>query len=531
MTLAACTGRETRALLDDVATFISERPDSALAVLKSIDSDDLGGRCADARYALLYSMALDKNVIDETNDSLVSIATEWYSRHGSADDRLKAFYYHGRVRQNAGDNEGAMEQFVIAETYAEAASDEYAKGLLYNAMGNTYMDIYETESAYKAYVKSQVCYRNTDNIDRYAGALLNIARYELERQDYDEAGKALIEVFHLSDQITDSRKSIYYCQLINLYIGIGNIDGLREALREYKLETDVALIDWLKISEAYCFLKDYKLALASLDRYRDYDVNYESNLAYLICAYELYYSLGWIDQALEAYKKYTSMLNVTTIDVLNQDTRFVKERYESEIKVMKEQNTTLLVLLCASLSAMLLLFVISNVKKRLKIEQEAKRRYMEECSFLESERNSLEELIQSNCLVDKKAQDVINSRLDLLNRFFTSAIQDNSKKDMEVSQEFDFLIDNKEKFLRDTRMVFAGMYPRFISYLDAKGLLESQIEICCLYALGLKGKDVINYTNRKRQYIDNMDIRAKLGLTEHDRNLDKFIQALLMQYK
>ncbi len=531
MTLAACTGRETRALLDDVATFISERPDSALAVLKSIDSDDLGGRCADARYALLYSMALDKNVIDETNDSLVSIATEWYSRHGSADDRLKAFYYHGRVRQNAGDNEGAMEQFVIAETYAEAASDEYAKGLLYNAMGNTYMDIYETESAYKAYVKSQVCYRNTDNIDRYAGALLNIARYELERQDYDEAGKALIEVFHLSDQITDSRKSIYYCQLINLYIGIGNIDGLREALREYKLETDVALIDWLKISEAYCFLKDYKLALASLDRYRDYDVNYESNLAYLICAYELYYSLGWIDQALEAYKKYTSMLNVTTIDVLNQDTRFVEERYRKELALAKRRNMSLVVLACTLFCVIALMIIIYQIVRRLKKQEKEKQEYMEEYSYLETERDSLLEMVHRNCVIDKEAKDVISARLDLLNRFFSSAIQTDTKMDMAVSKEFNALIDNREQFLHDTQIVFSGVYPQFISFLKERGLSEYQIEICCLYALGLQGKDVMGYINRKRHYIDNMDIRAKLGLTEHDRNLDKFIQALLMQYK
>ncbi len=531
MTLAACTGRETRALLDDVATFISERPDSALAVLKSIDSDDLGGRCADARYALLYSMALDKNVIDETNDSLVSIATEWYSRHGSADDRLKAFYYHGRVRQNAGDNEGAMEQFVIAETYAEAASDEYAKGLLYNAMGNIYMDILDTKMAYESFIKTRKCYKAAEDYDRYAGAVLNIARYMIVQEDFSEALVMLEEVKSLWYSITAQRKVAYYKLALLLSKSIDDPKQVLLDVNEYVDGIDFYDIDWLNVSETYCYLKDYESALDALYKYEQIDENYGGNPSYHICAFELYEALGWLDKALLSYKSYTECVDSMTMAFISQDTRFVKERYESEIKVMKEQNTTLLVLLCASLSAMLLLFVISNVKKRLKIEQEAKRRYMEECSFLESERNSLEELIQSNCLVDKKAQDVINSRLDLLNRFFTSAIQDNSKKDMEVSQEFDFLIDNKEKFLRDTRMVFAGMYPRFISYLDAKGLLESQIEICCLYALGLKGKDVINYTNRKRHYIDNMDIRAKLGLTEHDRNLDKFIQALLMQYK
>ncbi len=216
MALMACTGKETRAVLDDAASYISARPDSALAVLKSIDTDAVNCRRINAQYALLYSMALDKNAIDETNDSLITIATDWYHRHGSADDRLKAFYYHGRVRQNAGDNEGAMEQFVRAESYTEAARDEYAKGLLYNAMGNVYMEIFETDRAYDSFILARDCYFRVGDTDKYTGTLLHLVRYYIARDNYDDAANLLSDVMCLWSEISMYTKSLYYYQAINL---------------------------------------------------------------------------------------------------------------------------------------------------------------------------------------------------------------------------------------------------------------------------------------------------------------------------
>ncbi len=306
---------------------------------------------------------------------------------------------------------------------------------------------------------------------------------------------------------------------------------MRICIDNYVNDVAVPLVDWLKITEAYTFVGDYSQALAALEKYKLGDGRYMLNSVYHICAYELYSALGMVNDALESYKKYTRIINDTTAELVTQDTAFIKERYESDILIMRKQNTILIILLCSFVLAILLLTIIRTIKNRLALQEEDLHRYLEECSFLESERDTLTELIEGNCLVNKEAQSVISSRLDLLNRFFASAIQDDINKDRAVSEEFGSLIENKDKFLHDTRMVFAGIYPKFIAFLKDRGLSDYQIEVCCLYALGFKGKDVINYTNRKRHYIENMDIRAKLGLTEHDHNLDKYIQALLNELR
>ena len=55
---------------------MNEHPDSALNLLKGIEQPELQTREHHARYALLYSQALDKNYIDLTNDSLINIAVD-----------------------------------------------------------------------------------------------------------------------------------------------------------------------------------------------------------------------------------------------------------------------------------------------------------------------------------------------------------------------------------------------------------------------------------------------------------------------
>lgn len=92
LSVQSCTCRfETMSALESVSSYISEEPDRALSDLDSIHASGIKGREANAKYALLYSIALEKNWIEDTDDSLVNISVEWYSRHGSADDKLKAY--------------------------------------------------------------------------------------------------------------------------------------------------------------------------------------------------------------------------------------------------------------------------------------------------------------------------------------------------------------------------------------------------------------------------------------------------------
>ena len=63
--------------MDLAENLMEARPDSALSILSSIDSTRLSGDEAKARYALLMSMALDKNYIDTTNFDILQPAIDY----------------------------------------------------------------------------------------------------------------------------------------------------------------------------------------------------------------------------------------------------------------------------------------------------------------------------------------------------------------------------------------------------------------------------------------------------------------------
>ena len=67
-------------VLDDVETYINDRPDSALNVLSAIDYSSLRGGADRNHYTLLLAQAKDKCYIDETDDSLMTIAVEYYQK-------------------------------------------------------------------------------------------------------------------------------------------------------------------------------------------------------------------------------------------------------------------------------------------------------------------------------------------------------------------------------------------------------------------------------------------------------------------
>ena len=130
---------------------------------------------------------------------------------------------------------------------------------------------------------------------------------------------------------------------------------------------------------------------------------------------------------------------------------------------------------------------------------------------------------------DEKAMAVIRQRLAVLDKVIASRISSDEKTLDSAEEEIDVLMADREAFLRSTKIVFEESHPKFISYLHDKGLTDWEIGYCCLYTLGLKGKDIGEYIQKKRHYIISHEIRQKLGLDEHDTNISIYLRNLLLE--
>ena len=529
----SCTDRGIIRALDDIESCLSEHPDSALSVLDSLSTAGIQGREANAKFALLYSMALDKSYIDATDDSLINIAVDWYRKHGTADERLKSYYYQGRVYQNSGDNEAAMGSFVRAEAASGNEKNE-TKGLLYTAMSGIYIQIFDFAKAELYNNRAKNCYLLAGDTDKYAGTILFSSDLHYANGDYNSTIACLDSVKTMLDSISTSHRNAYYIQSMRIKRDRGDRSGLSDELNQYLSSTGAENISWLDVADYYTYLGQYDMSETALQQYRKFHPEYKDEPAYHIATYILNDSLGDYREALDDYINYSLLSDSLSLVIAEQDTGFIQERYEKDLQMEKERNTRLLVTLISVFSIILLVTIAYILRFRLRqsrMERESlaaeMSRYKENYSRLKQERDELSEMLSSNPPADRQCMRVLNDRLELLNRFFAAAISGNEETDRSASHELDRLVADRDMFLYTTRMTFAAAHPDFINFLESHGLSEWQVEYCCLYAIGLKGKEIGSYLNRKRHYTESSDIRAKLGLDEHDTNLGIYLRELL----
>ena len=153
--LLSCSTFDVRNRLNDIESYIMDRPDSALAVLDTMDRSLLTTERLRAHHALLHAMALDKNYIDVTDDSIARVAVDYYSRKGPKKYEARALYYLGVAYYYQGTYDKAILEFTKAEKIASGCDSLYyglTKLMQCNAYNATYNDIQELKYAQEAFI-------------------------------------------------------------------------------------------------------------------------------------------------------------------------------------------------------------------------------------------------------------------------------------------------------------------------------------------------------------------------------------------
>ena len=144
--LLSCRSYDANRVLQDVDNYIMTRPDSALTVLEGVERRALRTERQRAHHALLYAMALDKNYIDVSEDSIAGVAVDYYSRKGPMKYRARAYYYHGLAYYYQQDYDRAILEFTKAEKAAEVSDSLYwgmTRSFQADVYNRTYNDIEE----------------------------------------------------------------------------------------------------------------------------------------------------------------------------------------------------------------------------------------------------------------------------------------------------------------------------------------------------------------------------------------------------
>ena len=328
---------------------------------------------------------------------------------------------------------------------------------------------------------------------------------------------------------------LYYSAYLTYLINNGSEYEISSVINEYINAVPVTRIDWLTLANAYIKLNQYEDALQAIEKYKN-SANTSLEKKYRVLKSEIYEKLGRYEESLRAYKEYMVVSDSTTWAIMQQDTKFVEERHNLEMQKAREteaKNRLTIIVLGCTVAVLALLIVVYIIRKRLLVSrnrnillESEKALYEQMYNEVVAERDALNEMIANNT-IKEEAMEVIKKRLGVLNTIIVSHL---SAKDTDIkraNEELEHLIANRNDFIKSTRLTLEENYPHFFAYLKDKGLEEFEIDFCCLYAIGLKGKEIKAYTNLTRHYKDSSEVRQKLGLSESDTNLSIFLQKLL----
>ena len=362
---------------------MNEYPDSAWAVLNTLSPDEMGQNRTRAHYALLYTQAQDKTYRDETNDSLISIAVDYY-RHTDDDARHKflSYYYKGRVYTNAKDYLNAISCYMEAEQLADAVGDDYLTGLLYAELGRIYRLYYDYPKSLEAYQKAAECYERAGKIRHRNYMWYNRSIVYRNINKYDESERLLRMTLDSAKENGDNTL-IGFCMgsLVMSFVEQNRMSEAKAFYEELKLvvDEDYGSPSFLgKLAQLHASEGDFVQAQKCLEQGWSRATDKTDSVSLYISSSEVY---NLQDNGKETYQnlmKGMELQNQETYQALQQPVLTVQRDYLSErlefeaYRLRMEKRLNLLyILFSVFILATVVYGFIKILKKNKKAAQQA----------------------------------------------------------------------------------------------------------------------------------------------------------------
>lgn len=368
--LVSCDNRQTKSLLQDVETYIQERPDSALRVLRKVDSLTLNTKSLRARYSLLFAMALDKNYIDTTALSILEPTVAYYERLGSPQDKMLSCYYLGRIYANRKDYPNAV--IFYSQALRESSEyDYYHRGLIYAASADAYNASFNDEEELRNTILAYECFEKKGDKDLDL-SLYKVAQAYHNNERFDVADSLYSLVYSGKD--STSRLALYAME-----------DLVSNDLYQEKqdVERDLELLEYVAEHRGNLSLESYYeyaylLLLAGKESEAENILsqlsNREANGKTMEIRYRIAECKGQNEEALALLKSMLSHQNDVVKKKLAQSVFKAQSDYYRLTAEVSEQKSTIsnqrsIIILITGLMIIALLYVIFMKRKSTLIRE------------------------------------------------------------------------------------------------------------------------------------------------------------------
>jgi tetratricopeptide (TPR) repeat protein len=375
----SCTPKSVRDTLSDIETFIQERPDSALSILDTMDRASLTTPRSRAHHALLHAMALDKNFIDVSDDSIAQVAVDYFSEHGPQKYHARSLYYLGLAYYYQEEYNKAIVEFTKAEEVARVCDSLYL-GFIKVDQAEVYARTYNP-------IEEVICLREALEINSkvstkyYCDVVkLNIIRSLYNQYQHNEEAERLLDQL-LSDKTLDDKVRVR-AELIQAYISVtthenpdfSKVVNLYEDIFAGSLSHCLTIKNYWAWAYSLNALGQKESAQELIEQLASVSSGTSSYWQYMIAKYDANSEL-----ALSHLEDYIKHNDTEVSDALKQSLALSQRNYyqaQSELSEAEAHNARLASFIIILISAFSALFVYILIKMYVKRQEEQKEKYL-----------------------------------------------------------------------------------------------------------------------------------------------------------
>lgn len=366
--MVSCSDSKEQEALNHVEAVIEAHPDSALTILRGVDKASLGSDKERARYALLMSMAIDKNYIDTTTFDVIQPAIDYYLDNGTPDEKLKTLYYQGRIFQNKGDRDNAINTFARALDNTRGVTDSLCIARTLVAQAALYFDLYDFASYTNYHLRAAKIYKTHSYKDYEFVCLLNALNGANLINDKALADSILSLCASFSS-LNEAQQQTFNSYKLSYLANLGTKKELSDIVCKQQADSyDVNGL--LNLASAYNKLNDNTKAKQILDDVFESGVKFDT-LKYQAILITVLRDLGDYKQAFLTYWDFSHETDSIHSILIEQNQRSIEEKHNLELKAQEKERQKSQIIwwsISIGLSLCIIILAYSLYVKRIKME-------------------------------------------------------------------------------------------------------------------------------------------------------------------
>lgn len=374
MTIGCNDMRYVETVMDNAEELMTDRPDSAYQMLRTLDAQAIDGERLQARYALLYTKAQYKNYREDGNDSLITIAVRYYDAKGMKTELMESLMLLSVQLRIQERYDESMVNLHRAADIGEELGDHFMLGRIYTNLFQLCSNVFDSDDlryAEKAYYH----YKQDGNDDYIIDGMCNLGIAYYHRSDLERSAALLDSVYQWALQIHDDfsvRKSARVLAMINASEGrYESADTLFNLIHDQYGYSYVPQDIWT-LAEACLAHGQQDEALSLMEQATSMEKSISNEIVFTSVASEFYSKLGRYEEALRylnrSYFLYDSIYTARLREsVLTSQRDYVVQKLEEE-QLRSSRNNILWISITIGLIALL---AFSFYYHRRKIEMQS----------------------------------------------------------------------------------------------------------------------------------------------------------------